>query len=237
MATETVYQVACLRDHVNRREINLKLLLLDLQNYGHCSSGTQTLAAENRRPSRCVVETTVPEKQTSNFPTHELSFLRPGVTPPNVVGGSTISNASAQTQTGAYHVPWDVSSPTRRDSHRPENLSRDQPKREGTQIFRRQSTRAPLTYLPQADHLNPSAVRSYRPVPSGGTTPHQAEKTSTQTNALPTTILRYDSLFTHRCSHTRILNILTALLEITGQPSHLFALACVFRPRNFQHIK
>ena len=178
-----------------------------------------------------------PGNPTSNFPTHELSLLRPGVTPPNVVGKATISNASAQTQAGAYRIPWDVTSPTRRDEHRPENLSRDQPKREGTQIFRRQSTRVPLTYLPEADHLNPSAVRSYRPVPSGGTTPHQAEKTSTQTNALPTTILRYDSLFTHHCSHILILNILTALLEMTGQPSHLLAFARVSRPHNFQHTK
>ena len=143
--TETVYQVACLRDHENRCKNDLKLPLLDALELRTLLDGYQTLAAEIRRPSRCVAETTVLENQTSNFPTHELSSLRPGVTPPNVVGKATISNASAQTQTGAYHIPWDVSSPTRRDEHRPENLSRDQPKREGTQIFRRQSTRVPLT--------------------------------------------------------------------------------------------
>ena len=164
-----------------------------------------------------------PGNPTSNFPTHELSSLRPGVTPPNVVGKATISNASAQTQTGAYHIPWDVSSPTRRDEHRPENLSRDQPKREGTQIFRRQSTRAPLTYLPKVDHLNPSAVRSYRPVPSGGTTPHQAEKTSTQTNALPTTYFGTVLLSTHHCSHILITNVFATFREVTIQPGTLIA--------------
>ena len=64
------------------------------------------MAADNREPSRGVVETTDLENRTSNFPTHEPSKLRPGVTPPNVVGKATISNASAQTQTGAYRIPF-----------------------------------------------------------------------------------------------------------------------------------
>ena len=90
--------------------------------------GYQTLAAKIRRPSRCVVETTVPKirpktSRLTSCPTTARGYSS------ERCRGVTISNASAQTQTGTYHIPSAIYSPTRRDTHRPENLSRDQPTR------------------------------------------------------------------------------------------------------------
>ena len=66
---------------------------------------------------------------------------------------------------------------------------------------------------------------------------HQAEKTSTQTNALPTTYFGTVLLSTHHYSRILIPNMFTTLREITGQHSHLFAFACTFGPNNFSTHK
>ena len=177
------------------------------------------------------METTkYPENQTSNFPTYELSKLRPGVAPPNVVGKATFSNASAQTQTGAYRIPFGTL-PVRRG---------------GTRTGRRNchatdQLRVRDTNFPATVHSGPLNL------PNLGGTPEpeccSAVPTGPWWRRYPP-LSREDDYTDKRSAHNILrygsfvyTPLVTHLREITGQPSHLLAFARTFGPNNFSTHK
>ena len=119
---------------------------------GNCSAGRSKTRPHNvAGPSNVSWR---PLKRSQKFgpkiiPTNELSTLRPRVAPSIVVGRATSRYALAQTQAGTLpHTPGDtlVYWGGTRDS--PRNCHATTQILLGTQIFRRQSARLGLSYLP-----------------------------------------------------------------------------------------